>query len=259
MTGGRFVEEQGPGNLGDLGDAVLVDGLHVFCADTDQHHPDGTRVAYPSVVLSFSGDSMVGDERTVRIVLPVDQWPVVNRIVRQAVADEAAGADEPDDDPTDTRTKEERHLDADWEQLCCDLIEVIEVLEPGQFLILSASGNRFVQIFVDEDDARVETVSNQFLAPEHHLSFEVLDLMEDLGWNRPTHFASAGPLPEGASPNHFMELEDGWDAEEVAPLMTNTLRYIHRIHEPCDVGYVAGSVDGDTLLFPLLGLRRLRE
>ena len=202
---------------------------------------------------------MVGDERTVRIVVPVDQWPVVNRIVRQAVADEAAGAAEPDDDPTDTRTKEERHLDADWEQLCCDLIEVIEVLEPGQFLILSASGNRFVQIFVDEDDARVETVSNQFLAPAHRLSFEVLDLMEDLGWSRPTHYASADPLPEGASPNHFMELEDGWDAEEVAPLMTNTLRYIHRIHEPADVGYVAGSVDGDTLLFPLLGLRRLRE
>lgn len=43
MTGGRFVEARGPGNLGGAqGDVVLTDELHVFSVDIDQQCLDAT-------------------------------------------------------------------------------------------------------------------------------------------------------------------------------------------------------------------------
>lgn len=264
MAGHDPADEVHPDDLVDVGDTVVVDHLQVICTDFGEASLAALEGG-PSVVIAFHGKTLVDEEeRTVRVLIPSWCWPTVDRLATDAIAAELARAAE--EEPSDTCPADlvevwdldvdEYDADGDWEVLSCDLIEVIEVLDPGQFLILSGPDNRFVQLFVDEHDAQLETVSNQFLAPEHRMGFEVLDLLEEQGWTRPTHFPSSGPLPEGASPNHFMELGEHWQAEEVAALMISTLRHIHRVPSPVEVAYTAGSINGDKILLPSLGLPR---
>ena len=144
----------------------------------------------------------------------------------------------------------------DWAPFSVALGSVIGVLEVDQFLILSGTGNRFVQVMVDHGGVRLESVSNQYLTPEHQLDFEGLDRLKGLGWNEPSHFSPGDPVPLVGSPNHFIDLGRGGDPQWVAEILVETLRGIHRVDDLSDVTYRAGTFAGAVILLPTLGLRR---
>lgn len=149
--------------------------------------------------------------------------------------------------------------DGEWRALIERLAAVIEVLEPGHYLVLVAPGNRFVQLAVEPELVRVETVSNQFLPPEHRLGFVALDQLLAQGWTAPSHFAPGEPVPATASPNHFMDLPADGRADQTAELVVSTLRSIHGVATPTDLAYKAGSLHGETILLPTLGVPRAQR
>lgn len=260
--------------LGGLADAVLVKDYQAFCIGVRESESDGGGpTSFPAVLWSFTGRSLAGHDGAVKILVPADLWPELDRLAIHAMDDVGVSPgtawiapDDADDDDADDDDAEangdlpEADDDADegWWDLASDLMEVVELLEPGQFLVLAAPGNRFVRLEIHEEGARVEMVSNQFLEPEYRLIPEIVDELANLGWNPPTRSTSGEGGPETGCPNHFMDLDENWQTQEVAHLLTEALTEIHQIHFPFQLTYSAGSVDGETILFPSLGLRRAR-
>ena len=76
--------------------------------------------------------------------------------------------------------------------------------------MLGAPHGRFVQLAVQGDEARIESVSNQFLDAEYRLSSDDLDALADFGWEPPTHFPDEDEFHSDGSPNHFIELSSDW-------------------------------------------------
>lgn len=266
-------DDERPGIFDDLDDVVLVEGFDVDCTAVYRRKDDGGMVRFPVVIWRLTGESMEGSEETVRIMVPVDRWPEFEQSAVRAMNERGVspkhaqlassdddGDDDGDDDEVDVHlTEADRELDAKWWQLAGALAAVVEILESGEFLILVAPGNRFVQVVVEDAGARLETVSNQYLPPEYQLDFEVLDALEEEGWSRPTHFSPGDPVPETGSPNHFRDLAEDWDPQEVAALMVDTLRLVHDVGSPDELRYKAGSVEGTSILLPSLGLGRVQD
>lgn len=244
-----------------VGDSLLVQAVRVACSDfgPPAHSGEGGHL---SVAIAFTGEPLDSEEvRTQRVLVPAADWLQLNRLVLDALAAQAAGraelawfADLDDDDEDDLDDLDDEELQ--WQDLVEAVAACLEVLEPGQFLILVAPGNRFTQLFVDDDGAQVETVSNQFLAPEHQLGFDVLDTLVEQGWAAPTHFTPGEKATEDASPNHLLDLDGDWDADTAAELLVETLRTVHRVRTPAELSYTAASVEGEVLLLPTLGLPR---
>lgn len=172
------------------------------------------------------------------------------------------GFDDAEDDDVDAPGEDDTgpdpaEVELAWHHLTTNLAGVLEVLEPGHFLVLSGPGNRFVQIAVGREDTRLETVANQFLAPDDRMSFDDLDLLAEVGWEPPAYFRDDERHPDDASPNHHIELPAQWRPHGTSLLMVKTLRHIHRVHSPRDLSYRAfGGRSDNLILLPTLGLLR---
>ncbi len=185
---------------------------------------DGTEADDLAVILLLVGE-LDGEEVTHRFVLPAESWEGLHTVGVRAIlnhetdgASEAAVAAQAELDATADDVDE---YDEDpWLPFTAALSGVLEVLEPDQYLILEAAGNRFVQIAIQDGEARVETVSNQFLPEADRLPYDDLDQLAELGWEPPTHFPEDDASRGEGSPNHFVDLPPGTDPVGVACLGT---------------------------------------
>ena len=95
-------------------------------------------------------------------------------------------------------------------------------LDPEEFVILNTPLGRFVQLMVQEDEVRAETVSNQYLPESHRLPFEELDVLSELYWNPPTHRLSEDAFRHEGSPNHWVDFDEDTPVDVMASLLVAT-------------------------------------
>jgi hypothetical protein len=202
-----------------------------------------------SALDGFTGDDASGDDAWVN-----EGW------VDEGWMDEG-WVDGLDEDDEDAPGEDDTGLGPDeielaWDHFTTRLAEVLGVLEPRFFLVLSGPARRFVQVVVSPDGARIETVSNQFLDPADHMTFADLDLLAEVGWQPPTRFRDDERRHRGC-PNHHITLPPGWDPHGTARLLVETLRHVHAVHLPDDLSYMARAPGpAGTVLLPTLGIRR---
>lgn len=146
-------------------------------------------------------------------------------------------------------------MDEAWAEFGPRLASVLEVLEPGHVLVLSAPSRRFVQLVVERGGARIETVGNQFLHPINQMTMDDLEVLAESGWNPPTHFADQD-IPHGGSPNHHRQLAADWSRPATAELMVSVLRTLHQVEMPSDLVYRALAMGQGQILLPTLGVPR---
>jgi hypothetical protein len=191
------------------------------------------------VVLTLTG--VRADEAGVEdLVVRTDDWDGVHRTVLEAMGRDPVAEE-----------RERR-----WARFAGRLQCAIAVLDPDQFLVLLGPSGRFVQVMAQHGELRVETVGNQYLPEDQRLPFEDLDLLEELGWDAPTHHLDDDARQREGSPNHWMDLFEDTPTDVVANILIATLREVHGVVEPEDLTYQAAALEGRRILIPTLGLSR---
>jgi hypothetical protein len=233
MIPGGF-DEVGDGQR-DLSGAFFVLEFAADAATVEVEAGDPTDV----VVLSLTGvrDSDVGQEE---LIVRTDDWGSLHRAVLTALGH----------DPYE----EER--ERRWARFSGQLRCAIATLDPDEFIVLSTPLGRFVQVMAQDGEIRVETVSNQYLPEAWRLPIEDLDLLEELGWEAPTHTIDEDDRHREGSPNHWMDLDEDTPSDLIANILVSTLRQVHGVTEPEDLTYVAAHTDGRRIVIPTLGLSR---
>jgi hypothetical protein len=219
----------------DLTEAFFVLEFAADTATVEIESDEPTEV----VVLSLTGvrDSEVGRED---LVVRTDDWGSLHHAVLAALGDDPYAEE-----------RERR-----WARFSGQLRCSIAVLDPDEFIVLSTPLGRFVQVMAQDHEIRVETVSNQFLPEPWRLPVEDLDLLEDLGWEAPTHPMEEDSRHHEGSPNHWMDLDETTPADMIANILVRTLREVHGASEPEDLTYLAADTEGHRIFLPTLGLSR---
>jgi hypothetical protein len=155
--------------------------------------------------------------------------------------------------------------EGEWVRFQVDLVPCLRALEEDEYLIVRyKEANYFVQFFAQgQFGMRAEAVSNSFIEPlEACLTIEDYDRMSTLGWKRATNKAPTvleeREPPDGSS-NFFQDLPLPVDIEALAALTIRTLREVYGVRHPGELVYKAFSLDGDSLRFPTLRLKRAKE
>ena len=246
-----------PDEVSDLYDALLVADYATHVHSLSWEEADGTHRTMPLVLLELSG--LYGEDPTmVRCLINAESWDHLHFVGNRAILRHCSNNELAVADAATTTVHPMGWYDADalWDVFARTVSMALGVLEPEQFLILETAGHRFVQIAVHDDGARAETVSNQYLAPDDRLPMDDLDRLAELGWEPPTYFADDEADHADGSPNHFVDLDEGWDPDEVAEFLCDTLRAVHAVVTPFGLTYAAGSFESGMILLPTLGLPR---
>lgn len=239
----------------ELDGLIQISQAHARAVPLIGEDDDGNEDEFLAVILVLTGSA---DDREVthRFMVPDEYWDHLNSVGVRAILDyETDGASEAALGAANRDDAVEPDEEA-WFEFTAALGEVLAVLEPGQFLILAAAGNRFVQIAVDDHEDRIETVCNQYLGADDRLSTDDLDRLAELGWEPPTHFPEDDPRCMEGSPNHFIDLPPGTDLSGVAGLLVETLRTVHRVAEPGELTYHSFDRDDAQILLPTLRIDR---
>lgn len=243
----------------DLNAVILVESFSAMAGAVVAVDDDGDEVQMVGVVLAIEG--ALGDERvTHRFVLPAAGWEDLNTCgVKAILAYETGGAlDQAMGDARET-SEEDAAAERRWTGFAARLATALDMLDPHEFLVLENDIGRFVQVAMQEDEIRAETVSNQYLGPDVAVSPGDLDLLAELGWSPPTHFADQDDSRDQGSPNHWIDLPDGTPADRISSLLITTLRRIHQVVEPEDLTYVSSDDAGARIILPTLGLSRSKR
>lgn len=145
-----------------------------------------------------------------------------------------------------------------WKEFADRLVPALIGLEEDEYLVLSIkNSNRFVQ-FMDQGryGVRVEAVSDYYLPDGEHLSEQDYDRLMKLGWSAPTNLPDQfGHEPDG-SPNYYIDLDRPVSYPDIAVLAVLTLANVYGAGHPGQLEYDAHSVDGTSIRFPHLPIRR---
>lgn len=148
-----------------------------------------------------------------------------------------------------------------WPEFEATLSQALSALEEDQFLIINIKQtNRYVQ-FVGQGHygLRVEAVSNNFLEKCDKLTRTQQGKLTKAGWQAPTgNRTQATPeLDPDGSPNYFCEFDAPVACAQASSLAVSTLADILDVPHPGQLEYEAFDAQGNTLVFPSLGLRRV--
>lgn len=143
----------------------------------------------------------------------------------------------------------------DWDRFHARLVEVLGVLGPDEYLILShPHTDHFVQFVADEDAGfRAEAKSNHYIAPKRQLGPDQELRLVELGWNAPTHRDGEERVSEG-SPNWFRDWEAPVDLNAVARIAVMTLREVYAVRKPGALRYKSFRAGGGEIRLPTLGV-----
>ena len=145
-----------------------------------------------------------------------------------------------------------------WKAFADRLVPALVGLEEDEYLVLAIkNSNRFVQ-FMDQGryGVRVEAVSDYYLPDGEHLGEQDYDTLMRLGWRAPTNLPDQfGHGPDG-SPNYFVDLDRPVAYPDVAALAVLTLCNVYGAGHPGQLEYDARSLDGTSIRFPHLPIRR---
>jgi len=147
-------------------------------------------------------------------------------------------------------------IDRKWNQFVRRLTDVLRVLEPDEYLILShPRSHHFVQFAAGGDEGmRGEAKSNHFISKRHWLTpGQELRLVE-LGWKAPTHSDGEEAVPDG-SPNWFRDWEVPVPLRAAAEVAVMTLREVYGVRTPASLRYQAFRAGGVEVRLPTLGVR----
>jgi hypothetical protein len=145
-----------------------------------------------------------------------------------------------------------------WKEFADRLVPALVGLEEDEFLVLTIKGtNRYVQ-FVDQGayGMRAEAVSDYYLPEDEHLSEEDYAALMRLGWNAPTNLPDQFGHKADGSPNYFLDLARPVSYLDVAVLAVHTLANVYGASHPGRLEYDAKSMDGMSIRFPHLPVRR---
>jgi hypothetical protein len=148
-----------------------------------------------------------------------------------------------------------------WREFHERLAAALVGLEEDEFLVLVRKGtNRFVQ-FMDQGayGMRLESVSDYYLPEKQHLSEEEYQSLMELGWNAPTGLPDEFGHKVNGSPNYFLDLARPVPYPGVALLGILTMIQVHGALHPGQLEYRAASIEGTSIRFPHLPIRRCRE
>ena len=154
-----------------------------------------------------------------------------------------------------------RRVSVAWRPFEKQLATVLAVLEEDQFLVVSHKHTkRFVQFAAQGAfGMRAETVSNAYLEGRSRLGKRQLAGLVKAGWLAPTG-TPEGSIPEldpDGSPNFFMDLPAPVPFERLAGIAVRTLSEVLRVPYPGMLQYEAFDIDGNAILLPSLGLKRV--
>lgn len=145
-----------------------------------------------------------------------------------------------------------------WKEFADRLMAALIGLEEDEYLILNVKGtSRFVQ-FMDQGQygMRVESISDYYLPEDDHLSENDYQLLTKLGWHAPTQVpGTSGHDPDG-SPNYYLELAHPLPIPDIAVMAVMTVANVHHASHPGELEYDAQSMDGTSIRFPHLSIRR---
>ena len=162
--------------------------------------------------------------------------------------------------PIDAAPKQPLAKDA-WSQFAERLIPALVGLEEDEFLVLTVKGgNRFVQ-FMDQGGygLRMEAVSDYYLPEDEHLTEDDYATLRKLGWKAPTTLPDAFGHEADGSPNYHLDLARPVPYDDVAILAVMTLANVYGARHPGNLEYDARSVEGASIRFPHLPIRRRVE
>lgn len=222
--------------------ADLSTSLHVFGVEATTTSVDGEDGNQTDLVLIDLTGVRAGEVESETLAMRAEHWDGLHRAVLAAVG-------QPVEEDRERR----------WSRFTGRLECCIAALDPDEFVVLNTPLGRFVQLMVQEDEVRAETVSNQYLPELHRLPFEELDTLGELHWNPPTHRLSEDADHHGGSPNHWVDFDEDTPIDVMASLLVATLRLVHGVVEPEDLTYQAADLDGRRIVIPTLGLSRTRE
>jgi hypothetical protein len=156
--------------------------------------------------------------------------------------------------------KSQTKADEAWATFASALATCLPDLHEDEFLIVSYKrANYYVQFAAQGIfGMRVEASCNSFIEPEAALTDEQYAMMAELGWNRATEDvpeSGHSDDPDG-SPNFFMDLANPIDFKALGELATNTLRNAYRVLHPGELQYWSSDLEGASIRFPTLGLKR---
>lgn len=148
-----------------------------------------------------------------------------------------------------------------WTRFARQLCLAIAALEEDEYLIVSIKrSNYFVQFAAQGAfGMRIEAASNFYLPQEQCLDDARHASMLEMGWNAPTNLPDelefGGHSPDGA-PNYFLDAAAPVPFELLASLAVDTLMGVFRASHPAELEYHAFAEGGDSIRFPMLGIRR---
>ncbi len=148
-----------------------------------------------------------------------------------------------------------------WSGFAGRLASVLQALQEDQFLVVSAKkSSLYVQLACQGFyGLRMETTSNQYLSETEQLTDMQINMLADLGWNRPAEEEEdevRDKPPEG-SPNFHIDFSTPVSFDGAAELAVKTLSLVHRIPHPGYLEYEAFDSDGNSIPIPDLGLKRM--
>ena len=141
-----------------------------------------------------------------------------------------------------------------WDDLAARVTGVLEELEAGEYLVLQAAGNRFVQVALQDFVLRVESVGDQYLDGDAPLQPDQVAALTSLGYQAPTHSATEDDDASEGSPNYWLELPVERSRGEIAALLVDTLQAVHEVESPRRLKYECSSFLGEFIPQPSLGL-----
>jgi hypothetical protein len=148
-----------------------------------------------------------------------------------------------------------------WKEFADRLVGALVALEEDEFLVIRVKGtNRYLQ-FMDQGNygMRVETVSDYYLPEDDHLREEDYLLLMKLGWHAPTQVPGTSVEDIDGSPNYHLDLARPLPLQDVAMMAVMTLVHVHRAGHPGRLEYDARSIEGMSIRFPHLLIRRRAE
>lgn len=137
-----------------------------------------------------------------------------------------------------------------WRRFEHDLAGALSVLAQDHTVVVSASGNRYVQFAKDVWGLRSEAVSDEFLEERMQPPAAMGDALVALGWSRPN------PAP-GGSPNFHRDDPDPIPARAVARRAVRSLVEVYGVALAAELEYRAFQWrSGEEILLPSLRIRR---
>ena len=211
------------------------------------YHPGRRRSAYAMPITDASGNShwsvnvVIGEAGVTLVDVLVAMRPYASRLT-----------------PASLHTAPT--ADSSWTTLAGALAICLTELEEDEFLILSYKrANYFVQFAAEGGfGMRAEASSNAFIEPDASLIEQQYEAMAALGWQRATQLRSETGVsddPDG-SPNFFLDVALPVNHAALAQLAVASFRTVYGLKHPGELQYSSFAVDGTSIRFPTLGLKR---